>query len=301
METRPTVFIGSSREGLPVAEAIQQNLDFVSDATLWSQGVFGLGQGTLESLVDRLKVFDFAILVLTPDDIVVSREIENQSPRDNVLLELGMFIGSIGRERTFIVHDRSRKLKLPSDLAGVTSASFQTHADGNLQSSVGAAVTLIKAAITKHGKRKDKLSIEIDPHTHFQVLHDLLEPAPEQFLIWMLEKGQSINCSQGAYSFGINYEFCIKDVKGGSGGFRIGELCRKLPDAELLQIDLRQNVMLTDRGKKFAQWLIENGHKADFFKSDIGGWGDDLFFDWRNAFGTSDKIKQAQADDPTVS
>ena len=80
------MFIGSSAEGLPVAEAIQINLDYACEVTIWSQGVFGLGQGTLEALVDRLDGFDFAALVLTPDDITISRDEELQSPRDNVLL-----------------------------------------------------------------------------------------------------------------------------------------------------------------------------------------------------------------------
>src|SRR5262249_39111506 len=93
-QLRPRAFIGSSREGLPIAEAIQQNLDYSCEATIWYQGVFGLGGGTLESLVDRLESFDFAILVLTPDDVTVSREQTQQSPRDNVLLELGMFLGA---------------------------------------------------------------------------------------------------------------------------------------------------------------------------------------------------------------
>ena len=72
---------------------------------------------SLESLVERLDDFDFAALILTPDDVTISRDEEMQAPRDNVLLELGLFIGAIGRERSFIVYDRGSNLKLPSDLA----------------------------------------------------------------------------------------------------------------------------------------------------------------------------------------
>jgi hypothetical protein len=49
-QLRPRVFIGSSREGHSVAKALQQNLDYSCEVTIWSQGVFGLGEGTLESL-----------------------------------------------------------------------------------------------------------------------------------------------------------------------------------------------------------------------------------------------------------
>ena len=71
---RPKVFIGSSSEGEKYAKAIQLLLDRQCEVTIWSQGLFGLSQGTLESLVLAIDKFDFAILLLTPDDMVTSRD-----------------------------------------------------------------------------------------------------------------------------------------------------------------------------------------------------------------------------------
>jgi hypothetical protein len=163
---RPKVFIGSSTEGLKIAETIQLLLDRYCEATIWSQGVFGLSSGTLESLVLALDNYDFAILALTPDDMIISRGNESQSPRDNVLFELGLFVGGLGRNRTYIVCQRESDIKLPSDLAGITMATFQIHSDGNLQASLGAACTLIKNEIERNGirvdKRIDKLSNATD-------------------------------------------------------------------------------------------------------------------------------------------
>lgn len=272
-QLRPRVFIGSSREGHSAAEAIQQNLDYACEVTIWSQGVFGLGQGTLESLVARLDSFDFAVLVLTPDDVTVSREETQQSPRDNVLLELGMFLGALGRERSFIVFDRDKALKLPSDLAGVTCATFQLHSDGNLQASLGAATSQIKGAIQLHGRRKPKISAEVDATTQFQIIHGLLDKAPEQFLIWMHENKKTIRRENSYFGGGIRYVYGMGNRSGGQGGFSADDLCNKLPDANLLAVDLRNNVSLTPRGHQFAQWLIDNGHKATYFRSDIGEWG----------------------------
>jgi hypothetical protein len=150
---RPKIFIGSSTEGLKVAQSIQVLLDISCEVTIWSQGVFGLSQGTLESLVLALDKYDFAILVLTPDDMTTSKEQTTQSPRDNVLFELGLFVGGIGRDRTFIVFDRSKQIKIPSDLAGITFASFQEHTDGNLLASLGASTTLIQNEIQRLGIR----------------------------------------------------------------------------------------------------------------------------------------------------
>ena len=87
--------------------------------------MFGLSEGTLESLVKKLPGFDFAILVLTPDDVAITRGEAEQLPRDNVLFELGLFMGKLGRDRCFVVDDRSKQMKLPSDLAGVTPATFE--------------------------------------------------------------------------------------------------------------------------------------------------------------------------------
>jgi hypothetical protein len=146
-QPKPRVFIGSSREGLPIAEAIQTGLDYDAEVTIWSQGVFGLSTGTLESLVRASGDYDFAVLVLTPDDLTQKRDVSGNSPRDNVIFELGLFMGARGRERTFAVYCRDKELDLPSDLAGVTLADYGNRTDGNLQAALGPACTKIKNAI----------------------------------------------------------------------------------------------------------------------------------------------------------
>jgi hypothetical protein len=146
------VFIGSSTEGLPVAEAIQLGLDLDAECTVWSQGVFGLTLGTLESLFRVVRDFEFAILVLTPDDLVHKRGTARNSPRDNVLFELGLFMGALGRERTYIVRCRDEALDLPTDLAGVSVADYGKRSDGNLHAALGAVCTRIKTAIRNVGR-----------------------------------------------------------------------------------------------------------------------------------------------------
>jgi Predicted nucleotide-binding protein containing TIR-like domain len=150
---RPSVFIGSSAEGLKIAKTLQILLDHACEVTIWSQGVFGLSEGTLESLVNALDEYDFAILVLTADDLVTSREASITAPRDNVLFELGLFMGGLGRSRTFILYDRTSNLKLPSDLAGVSAATFEPHSSGKLQSALGAAATRMEEQIARLGVR----------------------------------------------------------------------------------------------------------------------------------------------------
>lgn len=144
---KPRIFIGSSVEGLTIAEHIQLGLDHQAECTLWSQGVFGLSTTTLNGLLQARKDYEFAVLVLTPDDLVHKRDTIKSSPRDNVLFELGLFMGALGPERTYVVYCRDDKPDMPTDLAGFTTATFAKRNDGNLAAAVGPVCTLIKKAI----------------------------------------------------------------------------------------------------------------------------------------------------------
>jgi hypothetical protein len=145
---KPSIFVGSSKEGLPVAKAVQYRLAQIADTEIWNEGAFGLTYGTLESLVQILDRFEFAILVLTPDDLVVSRGERQNGPRDNLLLELGLFMGKLGRAKTFVLYPRNKDLKLPSDLAGVAMAAFDDPDDPTrLVNAIGPACYQIEVAI----------------------------------------------------------------------------------------------------------------------------------------------------------
>jgi predicted nucleotide-binding protein len=104
----PAVFIGSSTEGLDVAREIELQLQRDAVTTIWKDGVFGPTSGFLESLMNVLEQFDFAVMVLSPDDLIESRNQSSSSPRDNVIFELGLFMGRLGRSRVFIVYEQER-------------------------------------------------------------------------------------------------------------------------------------------------------------------------------------------------
>ena len=151
--TKPTVFVGSSGEGLDIARGVQSILEDVALVSLWNKGVFGLTEGTLEGLVHALDRFDFAILVITPDDVVISREVQAQAARDNVMFELGLFLGRLGPSRTYAICSDHQNLKLPSDLAGVTVARYRAaDASRDLLAALGPACNRIRAEIRSHGR-----------------------------------------------------------------------------------------------------------------------------------------------------
>jgi len=127
---QPTIFIGSSSEAISVVDAFQLHLDDMAEVIPWTYGVFKPGESTLESLMKALNRFDFAVLILTPDDLVESRGDTSGSPRDNVIFEMGLFIGRLGRERVFIVSQRNSDLKIPTDLLGIKYIQYKAAAVG---------------------------------------------------------------------------------------------------------------------------------------------------------------------------
>lgn len=146
---RPKLFVGSSAESLDVAYAIQDNLQFDAEITVWSQGVFELSKTALESLTRTLATSDFGVFVFAPNDVIRLRKKNYAAVRDNVILELGLFIGKLGVERTFIVTPNNKPdLRIPTDLMGIAPGSYDAERDdGNLQASLGPVCNKIRNVI----------------------------------------------------------------------------------------------------------------------------------------------------------
>ena len=150
---RPRAFIGCSAEGLTVAHAIQQLLEPVAEATLLWRKEFSLGTSVLERLNDARLIYDFAVFVLTPDDEVTSRGRTAAAPQSTVIFELGFFSGALGRARTFVVLPADSATQLPSDLSGVTTATYRTSGDRDLVAALAPAVSQITRAMGVAGER----------------------------------------------------------------------------------------------------------------------------------------------------
>lgn len=120
------VFIMSSVEALPIVDLLIKQ--FAHDpflAVAWKNGVFRASHYTLDELEAELDDSDFAIAVAHADDVVITRDDEWPTIRDNVILEFGLFMGRLGRRRAFLMEPRDVDLKLPSDLAGLTTIPYR--------------------------------------------------------------------------------------------------------------------------------------------------------------------------------
>jgi predicted transcriptional regulator len=154
--SKPRIFIGSSVESLPIADAIAENLEFDAEVTIWRSGTFNLSSNTLDDLILKSKSVDFSIFIFSPDDLAIMRSREQYVVRDNVLFELGLFIGSIGKERCFIIKPRNVELHFPSDLLGITPTDYDPNrSDDNLTSSLTYASTQIKREMNTKGVFKE--------------------------------------------------------------------------------------------------------------------------------------------------
>lgn len=152
----PKLFIISSTEALDVAREIQAQLEHDVFSTVWSDGVFFAGGYSLEALEKAVTESDFAVAVAQPDDIVETRGEKYSTLRDNVLFELGLFMGKLTRYRAILVHPRVEGLKLPSDLYGLTLASYATGKPEELAARLGPACNQIRKIVKDLGVRTIK-------------------------------------------------------------------------------------------------------------------------------------------------
>jgi CRP/FNR family cyclic AMP-dependent transcriptional regulator len=151
---RPIVFIGSSVEGLAIAKEIQLGLKHSSlVARLWTNGVFGSGGISIDALLAQVDVSDFALFVFGPDDKITSRDEKYLGPRDNVVFELGLFMGRLDRERTYIVKENCTDIKIPSDLLGITPLTYVCKPGADLTTAISTVCTEVEAAVARLGVR----------------------------------------------------------------------------------------------------------------------------------------------------
>jgi CRP/FNR family cyclic AMP-dependent transcriptional regulator len=94
------------------------------ETKLWTDDVFKVSNYALEDLEREIDQADFAVAIAHPDDHTKSRGQKWPAPRDNVIFELGLFMGRLGRQRAILMEPRDEGIKLPSDLAGVHTIMY---------------------------------------------------------------------------------------------------------------------------------------------------------------------------------
>jgi SAM-dependent methyltransferase len=182
------VFIASSREAiddgwllraLVFAEERLEKEDVTVKFLPWNVA-FEAGDMTADRLINLADTVGAAIVVFTADDRTESRGDKGPAPRDNLVLEAGLFLNSLGFERVLLL--REAESKIPTDLLGVNLPSFRKPAGEDAPSQVAVqdlgkkicdfvrsafarsqmgADSSVTRAMMKSLKRVDKESVEV--------------------------------------------------------------------------------------------------------------------------------------------
>ena len=152
---KPSVFVISSAEALPIARAVRVGISHNADVDLWSDDeIFAPGGYPIEALDHQVNMADFGIALAEPDDVVLSRDRKSLTPRDNVIFELGFFMSRLGRARTILLVPSSEEIKLPSDFKGLTPITYKRPTEtSDIARTMGPTIDRIIAHIGRLGVR----------------------------------------------------------------------------------------------------------------------------------------------------
>jgi Predicted nucleotide-binding protein containing TIR-like domain len=116
-----TVFIGASSEQDAEVRTIAKEIDNEEGcrAAPWNRGsLFTAGAYTMEKLIQITQQVDAALFVFGADDKVEYRNENMYQPRDNVLIEYGLFLGQLGKRN--VAFYRNGDTRTARDVDGVT-------------------------------------------------------------------------------------------------------------------------------------------------------------------------------------
>lgn len=144
---KPIIFFGSPRESSRDLDWLAIHVCGGSDSWAaprpWTIETFEPGMPQLESFLERTGDVDFAVLLFWPTDKIQSRGRLHEVPRDNLLVELGVFLAKLGPERVFVIAS-SESLKIPSDYAGHTIITIDGKADQPPEKRLGQAALQVR-------------------------------------------------------------------------------------------------------------------------------------------------------------
>lgn len=90
------------------------------------------GQTIIEKLEEYTQQANFGIVLATPDDIGYPKNDETKKQyrvRQNVVLELGMLLSRIGREKVAILLSQAEIMEKPSDIDGLIYIPFKDNVE----------------------------------------------------------------------------------------------------------------------------------------------------------------------------
>ena len=124
MQKKQKIFLASSQEQYDkrIVTTLKDLLKSAEREPLSWTDLFSPNEYTLDTIEWMAKNCDAAVFVFGADDLLLSRQDWSPSVRDNVVLEYGLFLGSLERRRVFIL--RESDVRVPSDLFGIERIDY---------------------------------------------------------------------------------------------------------------------------------------------------------------------------------
>jgi hypothetical protein len=131
-DLKPKIFIGSSKAGYAIAEKVKQYLSDIGDCFLWQEpDVWEVNRSTFDNLIRMSNYFDFGVFVATSDDLTLTNDKIVIEARDNIILEMSLFLGAMGHNKSFLLVEEG--IKLPSDFNGIYMPRFDKAKEDTIQ------------------------------------------------------------------------------------------------------------------------------------------------------------------------
>lgn len=118
---RPFIVHGHDDKTLLELKDYLQNTLGMSEPTILRR-MPSLGKTIIEKFEREAESIELVFVLLTPDDKIIDSnksDDEKRRARQNVILELGFFLGKLGRESGRVLLLHKGPLEIPSDIAGV--------------------------------------------------------------------------------------------------------------------------------------------------------------------------------------
>ena len=139
------------------------------------------GRTIIEKLEANAGGVGFAVVLLTPDDVGASKKKKtklNKRARQNVILELGYFIGKLGRDKVAAVYVKD--VELPSDFDGMLYVPYDRRSDWRSKltreiKEAGIVVMETKFRVNEERANKDALTGLLDRRFFEEALSEELE------------------------------------------------------------------------------------------------------------------------------
>ncbi|HEV2494501.1 MAG TPA: TIR domain-containing protein [Terriglobia bacterium] len=195
-----------------------------------------------------------ACSLFAADDLTKIRGQEMKTTRDNIIFELGLFVGRLGRKRSFVVMPKGIEgLHLPSDLVGLNMATFAIPTGvRRLVAALGPACNKVRRAIQDTGTVRTLAPSE---GGSLALLFSLALPETQQKHLANLAEGKTTDY-QGCETLRSELRHLVS----------VG-LLEKLPGRHIGDMksgdtyDLTEFVKLTDSGRQWAQRIKQSRSK----------------------------------------